>query len=52
MTEEPARQALATALAADPTGPDAVAAARNKLARFGDEITAWEALSSGTNYSN
>lgn len=33
-------------------GPDAVAAARNKLARFGDEITAWEALSSGTNYSN
>lgn len=32
-------------------GPDAVAAARNKLARFGDEISAWEALSSGTNYS-
>lgn len=33
-------------------GPDAVGAARNKLARFGEEITAWEALSSATNYSN
>ena len=33
-------------------GPDAVAAARGKLERFGAEITAWEALSSSTNYSN
>lgn len=31
-------------------GPDAVDAARKKLARFGDEITAWEALSTSTNY--
>lgn len=33
-------------------GPDAVAAARGKLERFGAEITAWESLSSSTNYSN
>ena len=33
-------------------GPDAVAAARGKLERFGAEITAWEAVSSSTDFSN
>ena len=33
-------------------GPDAVAAARGKLERFGAEIAAWEALSNSTDYSN
>ena len=33
-------------------GPDAVAAARGKIARLSDEISAWEALSTGTNYSS
>jgi NAD(P)-dependent dehydrogenase (short-subunit alcohol dehydrogenase family) len=32
-------------------GPDAVAAARGKLERFGAEIAAWESLSSSTDYS-
>ena len=33
-------------------GPDAVAAARGKLERFGAEITAWEVLSNSTDFSN
>jgi hypothetical protein len=33
-------------------GPDAVVAARKKLERFGAEIAAWEAVSSGTDFSN
>jgi NAD(P)-dependent dehydrogenase (short-subunit alcohol dehydrogenase family) len=33
-------------------GPDAVARARHKLAEIGTEITAWEQLSSSTDYSN
>jgi NAD(P)-dependent dehydrogenase (short-subunit alcohol dehydrogenase family) len=33
-------------------GPDAVKAARAKLDRFGAEISAWESVSCGTNYSN
>ena len=33
-------------------GPDAVALARRKLAEIGAEVTAWEQLSSSTNYSN
>ena len=32
-------------------GPDAVAAARGKLDRFGAEITAWETLSNSTDFS-
>jgi NAD(P)-dependent dehydrogenase (short-subunit alcohol dehydrogenase family) len=33
-------------------GSDAVAAARGKLERFGAEIAAWEALSTGTDFSS
>lgn len=33
-------------------GPDAVAMVRGRLAGMGEEIAAWEQLSSGTNYTN
>ena len=57
---DPAKAAAAVIVAIDAPqppvhlllGPDAVAAARGKLARFGQEIDAWESLSCGTNYSS